>query len=339
MRTEIYSTDTDSGSVSVIERTGRHEYKHVARIAIGNAPRGAVKFTSDGRGFVSNCAGDTISEIDTRTYKEVARIKVGLAPRGIGLIPGDRFALVSNSGSDTVSIVDLAARKQVGEVQVGRDPRHMAITPDGRAAYVCVWGDHYLSKIDTSELVGSKDPDPAKVVEICRISLGEGVHPYSAAIVPRRTVQYHPLILVANTQSPLLSVVNHELDQVVGQVDLRHKGARAIAFDKDGERAFVSVEDTSEIVVVSVAGLDVLGRIPVGPGPRGLAFDPDDSTIYASVFARTDSTSGILDGRPFKPNTLTVVSLGAAPSLRRADLRWDEIPVGKGPCSVSILKR
>lgn len=339
MRTEIYSTDTDSGSISVIERTGPHEYRPVARIAIGNAPRGAVKFTSDGRGFVSNCAGDTISEIDTHTHQEAARIKVGIAPRGIGLIPGDRYALVSNSGSDTISVIDIAARKQVAEIPVGRDPRHMAVTPDGRAAYVCVWGSHYLSKIDTSALVASKDPDVALVREVGRIPLGEGVHPYSAAIVPRTHVSYHPLLLVANTQSPLLTVVNYELDQVVGRIDLGHKGARAVAFDKDGSRAFVSVEDTSEIVVIDVATLGVVGRIPVGPGPRGLAFDPEDGTIYASVFARTDAPTKLLDGRPFQANTLTVVSLGQSRSVRQGDLRWDEIPVGKGPCSVSILKR
>ena len=93
----IFSTDTDSGTVTIVERDGV-AFRHVATVGVGNAPRGAVKFTADGRGFVSNCGGDTISEIDAFTGRETGRIRVGPAPRGIGILPGDRYALVSSSG-------------------------------------------------------------------------------------------------------------------------------------------------------------------------------------------------------------------------------------------------
>ena len=68
MPIEVYSTDTDSGVISVVTRkNGTHEL--VAQIPIGNAPRGAVKFTRDGRGFVSNTGGNTVSEIDSVTKR------------------------------------------------------------------------------------------------------------------------------------------------------------------------------------------------------------------------------------------------------------------------------
>jgi hypothetical protein len=59
---EIYSTDTDSGLVSVVGATNGVHHR-IEQVSVGNAPRGAVKFTSDGRGFVCNCGGDTISEM------------------------------------------------------------------------------------------------------------------------------------------------------------------------------------------------------------------------------------------------------------------------------------
>src|SRR5262245_48720151 len=105
MAIEIYSTDTDSGQISVI-RKQFNSYSTVTTIPVGNAPRGSVKFTRDGRGFVSNTSTNTVSEIDALTHREVARIQVGSGPRGLGIVPGDRYMLVSNSGSNTVSVVD-----------------------------------------------------------------------------------------------------------------------------------------------------------------------------------------------------------------------------------------
>lgn len=128
---QIFSTDTDDGTISVIGKQGA-EHRLLERIRVGNAPRGAVKFTTSGRGFVSNTSQNTVSEIDPVSLDEERRIEVGHGPRGLGIVPGDTYLLVSNSGSDSLSIVDLDLNVEVRQIQTGRDPRHMAITPDGR---------------------------------------------------------------------------------------------------------------------------------------------------------------------------------------------------------------
>src|SRR5580704_1614215 len=134
---EILSTDTDDGVISVLAKDGKDQHRLVRQIRIGNAPRGSVKFTSSGRGFVSNTSQNTVSEIDPVSLEEVRRIEVGNGPRGLFVVPGDMYLLVSNSGSDTLSIVDLELNVEVRQLQIGRDPRHMAITSDGNIAYVC----------------------------------------------------------------------------------------------------------------------------------------------------------------------------------------------------------
>lgn len=336
----ICSTDTDSGTISVVERTDRGDYVLRSQIPIGNAPRGAVKFTGDGRGYVSNCGGDTISEIDVFTGREVMRIKVGIAPRGIGLVPGDRFALVSNSGSNTVSVVDLCHRRELAQLAVGRDPRHMAISKDGKRAYVAVWGSDYVSKLDIQSLTDPASTDAQasanKVCEVCRLPVRSGAFPYSVALDPSGE-----LLLVANTQSQHLSVFSTKTDKLQAEVDLGNKGARAIAFMPDGKTAFVSIEDTAEVVAIDLGSLAILRRIDVGPGPRGIAISNDGTTLYASAFTRGMTTASMQRGTAFLPNSITVVDLSAARSgaLSEGPLAWKDIAVGKGPCSVSILSR
>lgn len=330
MSIEIYSTDTDSGVVSVVGKSDDGKHMPVCQIPVGNAPRGAVKFTKDGRGYVSNCGGDTISEIDAISHRETARIKVGPAPRGIGIVPGDNFALVSNSGANNVSIIDLNARVEVRQVGVGRDPRHMGVAADGRYAYVAIWGSHYVAKIDTSTLAG---PQPEchfhKVREVARIPMPDGSHPYSVAIHPDGK-----RLFVANTQSQRLAVVDLSRDEMVAEVDLGSRGARAIVFSPDGTDAFVTIENTSQIAVVNTKTMSVGQRIEVGNGPRGLALDPHDMTIYASAFARTGT--GLI-GAVVAPDALSVIDVRASLKSRERGVGITSVPVGKGSCSVAVF--
>ena len=85
---EIFSTDTDDGTISVIVKADKGEHTLLRTIRVGNAPRGAVKFTSSGRGFVSNTSQNTISELGPVGLEEVRRLVVGHGPRGLGIVPG-----------------------------------------------------------------------------------------------------------------------------------------------------------------------------------------------------------------------------------------------------------
>lgn len=325
---EIYSTDTDAGSVSVVSVDGER-FALVASIDVGNAPRGAVKFTGTDRGYVSNCGGDTISEIDLVTHREVGRIRVGPAPRGIGMVPNSRFALVSNSGDDSVSIVDLEARSELRRVQTGRDPRHMTVLPTGEAAYVAIWRSHYVAKIDTSPLVEAQERGADKVREVANIEIEAGAHPYSVADNAARDELY-----VANTQAPYVSVISTRSDTIDGKVSLTSKGSRAIALSDDGRLAYVSIEDSSEVAVIDLESRAVLQYVAVGPGPRGIALKGD--FVCTSSFTRTKARA--VGTMSFTPNSLTIVRIDESGALIEKGEAYREVPVGAGPCSVAILE-
>lgn len=326
-RIEVFSTDTDDGTISVIGKDSAGHHEMLKQIPVGNAPRGSVKFTKDGRGFVSNTSQNTVSELDPISLSETRKITVGFGPRGLGITPDNKYLIVSNSGENSVSIVDLALNAEVRKIETGRDPRHMAITADGNTAYVCIWGAGNIAKIDISGL-SIDNYEAVKIVDT--IDVGNDAHPYSAAIHPSRG-----LLFVANTQADYASVINMNTQERT-DVPLGAIGGRAISFTTDEQYALVSVETVNEVVAIDVDTLQATRRIPVGPGPRGIAVDPDDEILYVTNFNRNKPTFMRVPGGP---NMLTAVKLNSA-SLERED--GDEfetfaVEVGYGPCSVSIV--
>lgn len=334
MSVEIYSTDTDSGQISVIRKDGPSSYQVIKEIAVANAPRGSVKFTRDGRGFVSNTSQNSVSELDALTRREVARITVGFGPRGLAILPGERYLLVSNSGSNTVSVVDLESRTEVTQVAVGRDPRHMAVSKDGHFAYVCIWGSGYIAKLDLKGLL--KKDRAESVREVARIRIGEDSFPYSLNIDRTGKRAY-----VACNSIAELPVIDLDTDSVIARVPVKSDGGRAVAFTPDNNFALLTLERTSTIAVVDTDELKVTRNIPVGPAPRGIVVDDNDNTVYCSNFSRAVPEENEKIEFSFSPHSLTVVHLDgvdlALPAEEGGNVQYDEIKVGYGPCSVSVF--
>lgn len=328
---EFYSTDTDSGTISVIRQEGKG-YEVVKQIRVGNAPRGSVKFTKAGRGFVSNTSGNTISELDALEHREVRRITVGLGPRGIGIVPGDRYVLVSNSGSDTVSVVDLTTNQELTQLAVGIDPRHMAITKDGATAYVCLWGEGRLAKLDLRSLAAG---DAAGVSVVGSVEIAADANPYSLNIEP--TGRY---ALVACNATDHVPVVDLQSDTVTHRVtvdcDDGACGARAVAFSADGGTAYVTLERTNAVVAISLETFAVKQYLRVGLSPRGIV-QYNDKVIVAN-FSRGSEAPVMAQALNFMSHSVTFVDLKDADlSGAIASDRYSQVRVGHGPCSISMF--
>jgi YVTN family beta-propeller protein len=331
----LFCTDTDSGTISVLDLS-TNEMGKIAEIAVGNGPRGPVKFTSTGRGFVANHAGDTLSEVDAYSLRETAKISVGVAPIGCAIVPGDRFALTSITGSNAIAVVDLERRKVIHSCVMGREPRHMDITPDGKFAYIAVSGGDYVGKIAIDALTENRTTDiVSSVREIKRIFLGKGAMPYSVSVAPNGKSA-----LAANNQTHFVSIIDIGSDTVRHQVDVGTKGARGSIFSPASDKVFVTLEDSSEILAIDVASGKIEKRMPCGPGPRGIVYDAESNQLFASAFSRT-KPGGIREVE-IAPNTVSVLRVGDMNTL--ADPNGDpiairDIHVGAGPCSVSIFSR
>jgi DNA-binding beta-propeller fold protein YncE len=89
-------------------------------------------------------------------------------------------------------------------------------------------------------------------------------------------------------------------------------GAIEVAVSRDGRYAFVSLEDSSQIAVYSLAAAiaghfgksSYVGAIPTGTAPVGLAVSPNGRWLY--------STSEVASGRNRGQGSLSVISVAAA---------------------------
>lgn len=319
----LFSTDTDSGSISVLEIT-EDAPAMVGTIEVGNGPSGAVKFLGE-RGFVANHAGDTVSEIDPRKMTEIRRIKVGSSPIGIGVVPGGKFIVTSNAGDDSVSIIDTELNLEVAKVKVGREPRHPSVSYDGKFAYIPCSRDHYIAKIDLEQL-GRNSPDFSAIAVVARISVGDGSFPYSSAISPDGRYA-----LSANNQITRVSLIDTSTDTVIKNIEVGDKGSRGVVYTSASDVAFLSLENSSEVLVIKIPDGSVINRMPSGSGPRGLALDEETATLFVSAFDRTKTD---LVG-----NSISVFNFGrvSAFALDGDQPEVRSVAVGAGPCSVSIL--
>jgi DNA-binding beta-propeller fold protein YncE len=82
----------------------------------------------------------------------------------------------------------------------------------------------------------------------------------------------------------------------------------------------------NDIAVINTATNMVVHRVGIGPSPRGLAFDPQADEVGSGNFGRSLST--VADR-----NTMGILDAADPPRARFVTA----VPVGLGPCSVSIL--
>jgi len=320
--TLLLSTDTDSGTVSVFDY-GSDDLKELKIIDVGNGPRGAVRFTKAGLGYVTNHAGNTLSEIDMKSLEEVGRIEVGIAPIGLQIF-SKKYAIVSNSGDDDASIVDLQKRVEIGRVPIGREPRHPDVTPDDNFAYLPISRDDAVAKVDLAPLKAGK-VEGVQVIK--RISVGKGAKPYSCAVSPDGS-----RVVVANNQQSYVSIIDTKTDEIVHKVEIGSKGARGTAYTEDGSAALVTIEDIDEIVAIDVATGKIFDRYATGPGPRGLFFDAKLNRVGSAAFARA--------ARFGRENTVSLINFGPQPLVtekRDTPPEVIDIQVGAGPCSVVLF--
>jgi YVTN family beta-propeller protein len=315
MTAKAYVTNTDSDDISVVDLDGRQE---LTRVYIGGSPRGAVRFDAQRNfGYVSNCAGNTVSVLDLNRNREVARIRVGLAPRGLILSPDGRHGFVSNSGENTLSIIDLVERKEIRRLAMGENPRHMAILPRTNRLLVTQWGSDTIANLDLAS--GTSTP-----TSMASTPVGEGARPYSLVATGDGATAY-----VANTQANYLSVLDVATGREKARVTIGY-GGRAAVLSVDDRYAFVSVENSNELVIVDISANAVVKRLEVGPSPRGVALSRSRMEVCSSSFTRAGSSAFGDAAR----NTLTVIDVKEPLNATVVG----HIKVGLGPCSVSVLE-
>ncbi|MBI5387661.1 MAG: beta-propeller fold lactonase family protein [Verrucomicrobia bacterium] len=260
-------------------------------------PAGLAVSSTGRRLYVAGNLGNKLHEFDTDTGTTLRTWDAGVAPYDVALAAGKVY--VSNLGGRRPGTNDLKAPAGKG-MTVRVDPvRHLA--SEGSVTVV----DLTTGAVKTEILVG--------------------LHASALAVSPDKKY-----VVVANTGSDTLSVIDARTDEVVEKIWARQTPAdlfgaqpNALAFDRSGKRLFVGNGTQNAVAVVQFDPADkesrVLGLIPVGWFPGGVAFSPVRKTICVA------NIKGLGAMRVFNPgdkvkisskNYFGTVSLVPQPSTR-----------------------
>ncbi len=130
-----------------IEVISTNTWKSIRTIDMpaGSSPRHAAY--SDGKLYVTNLFGNSVSVIDAETFQIESSITVGANPEEIFITNGKAFVANSGFGSGhTVSVIDLSAKQVTGTITVGDNPNAFIQDTEGDLHVLCTgrwpaWGD------------------------------------------------------------------------------------------------------------------------------------------------------------------------------------------------------
>ena len=213
--------------------------------------------------------------VETGTLAEpTGSAKMVNFPAGIALNGTGTRLYAANNLSDTLTIFDLTQGKLLGSVPVGSYPLAVAALPDGSKVYVSSERDSLVSVVDAQKRVKIKD-------------IVTGAHPDALLLSPDGKRLY-----VANGDGDTVSVVDTKTDTVRRTILLRPAGARGLpgatptGLALAGRMLYVALADMNAVAVVTLTADkedgQVIGYIPTGWYPTGIALAPNGPTLYVT---------------------------------------------------------
>ena len=234
---------------------------------------------------------------------------VGATPAAVA--PAGSASLVVNSVSSPGCSTASAQQPRLAGVRTamvtdrGSSPFGIVVTPDGRWAFAALG-----SSVEAYRIGSSLAPVPVRAI---RVPATTAAPAFGETLTP--DARY--LLVAAGTGAAVLSVARAEQgdpDALLGTLSdpASAGGAIEVAVSPDGDYAFVTEEDAMEAAVFNLhraltqgfSRQDLVGDIPLGLSPVGLAVSPDGHWLYA--------TSEVAPGRGGNTGTLTVISMARA---------------------------
>ena len=145
-----------SNSVTVMKVSDKSVVK---TIAVGADPVGAWP-GADGKMYVDNEKGQSISVIDVNTLTVTETVNLGFTPGYAAYHPTRNELWVSQAGTGTKVVIFERMNNvwmKMGEITTGLDAHAIAFTKDGSTAYITNQGAATVSVIDVAKRIKSKD--------------------------------------------------------------------------------------------------------------------------------------------------------------------------------------
>ncbi len=168
--------------------------------------------------------------------------------------PGER-AVVLNSGDGTVSVIDRVTRKVIANYPVGKEPHHLLGTPDDNEVVIA----NALS----NDLVFLNSLTGEVKRRLSRIS-----DPYQLAFSPDG--KWFVSVSLRLHRVDIYAMPNYELKARI----LAEKTPSHVVFSNDSRTAYVTMQDSNEMLAIDMATQKEAWRMGVGKTPAGIWISP-----------------------------------------------------------------
>jgi YVTN family beta-propeller protein len=211
---------------------------------------------------------------------------------------------VLNSLDATISIIDPQTYKEIRRVPTGKEPHHLYLTPDEKSLMVANALGDSLTLLDP------------KTGEVQRV-IDKIADPYQLKFSP----DMKWLIIAANR-------LNHvdfyrATPRAAGGVDLvlakrvpTGKTPSHIAVDSKSSVAYVSMQDSDELVAIDLATQTLRWKVPVGKLPADVFVTPDDKKLLIGLTG--DRVAEVYDVTGPKPTLVKRIETGDGAHAFRA---------------------
>jgi DNA-binding beta-propeller fold protein YncE len=243
-----------------------------ATFPVGAQPYGVVVDPVNGRVYVANNGGSTVSSVDPASGA-VTSANVGSQPGLMALDAAARRLYVSNSGDKTLSVVDVTTMRTVA-TSFDAGGLGIAVDPAAKMAFVAS-GDTFASVHTTDLSLGTL------------VGVGAPQSWFGVAVDPALQRVY---VTNIDSSAPTLEVLDeNDVSTVLREVALPKPVRFAFAVDPATHNIVLASEDpagppfaNSELFVVDPNTLTVARRAPLGGFPGGLVLAPAKHRIYVT---------------------------------------------------------
>lgn len=261
----VYTTDTDSSTISIINSTSNTLIKQIPiegvralhGIAVYENHLNSTKYNNstdeDSKEsilYVGDVYGNRV--IVANESSIIDEIRVGAGPEYLEISPNKEFLYVANLWSP-ISVVNLKdkALGLIKSIDSGKTPHGLSFNTDGSRLYIVNMHSNSLSIIDSN-----------KHEVIKNITVGS--RPEYVKLSPDERFAY-----VTNLGSNTISKVDLDTFQVSKEIPVGI-GPHGIAFSADGNLMYTSNMNSSDVSVVDTSTDRVVFTIPVGKEPHQL---------------------------------------------------------------------
>ena len=214
------------------------------------------------------------------------------------LASSEPVVLVLNSLEASVSVIDAGSWKEVSRVPVGKEPHHIYLTPDGKSVLVANAASNSISVLD---------PFTGKVER----TITQIVDPYHLRFSP----DMKWFVTAANRLNHIDIYRWKGLDaeqpfELVKRIPAG-KTPSHIVIDSKSQVAYVTLQDSNELIAIDLPTQTALWTVPTGKMPADLHLSADDKTLLVGLTGQDSVQVFSLADGPAKPVSYIKTGQGA----------------------------